>query len=84
MGTAAPQRGPLVVIVKRRTVEIHPRGTISQVRRVQKFSKWSTVAYCTNAEQAEAWISDARTRGGLFDYAIFQRGRRLAPREEPR
>lgn len=68
--------GRRAFIVKRRTVETHPRGTISKVRAVRKFSSWESVYYADTLSGAQTAIEDNKRRGGLYDYAVFHRGRK--------
>lgn len=66
-------------IVKRRWLELHERGTVSQVRRVRKFSRWQSIEYVDTLEIARTVIEHQKSaHGGLIEYGVFCRGRRVA------
>lgn len=70
-------KGRIAFMVRRRRSVTHPRGTISQVREVTKYTKWESTWPHVTREKARAEITAAEGDG--YEYAIFHGGRKVWP-----
>lgn len=68
-------KGRVSYMVRRRKLVTHPRGTISRVREVTKYTPWESTWPYTTLEKAKAAIAAAKGDG--YEYAVFYGGRRV-------